>query len=205
MSLFPSTSTAQVYLPLPPRYLKQGIDGTVDLGTGVLGASAAGPLSTPYVDLPYRYLLVVRDPAGNDIFNNVLSVTLPSGMTYTIDQFGANLTMGTSLFSTGGVYTVMLGMWQPPPDNVWSPQYVSFQWGGWIDTLLVNADESKSAAQVCQTVLTGEYDVDDPAAPTQLIISIDSVVRGTRTIANADGSAVNPAQVLRMGQLVPSP
>jgi hypothetical protein len=66
---------------------------------------------------------------------------------------------------------------------------------------------TSTAATVDQTVaiLSASYDVDDPSAPTVQTLSIGGSPIATRTIANADGSPINPAQVLILGELTAVP
>jgi hypothetical protein len=84
----------------------------------------------------------------------------------------------------------------------YSFQTASFQWGGWIDTLIDNADIAAGESTAARRLVGNRVDVDSVTAPTVLTYYADDSTTplSTRTIANADGSPVSPAQVLVLGR-----
>ena len=187
-ALYPSTSAAQVFVPLPLIYT----------------IAVAAPTTigiAEFLSLGAFYTLLVRDPTGAAVINQSLNAALPAGATYTLQANGATLTLATTLFTSAGLYTVVL----LGSGGDTSPVYASFQWGGWVDTLMTLVTETADDASMSKSALINRYDVNDPAAPTELTLYDDDGVTplATRTIANADGSAVNPAQVLVLGALTP--
>lgn len=181
-ALYPSTSAAQVFIGAPLQFI---------------AAIAGNPIEPAYLDGPLADIQVTLiRPSGADV---VFALdALPSGVTGTVNS---NLTFATSIYTTSGIYTVIV---EYNAANV-TKYIASFQWGGWVDTVLASTANAEGAAEICQSVLTGSYDVDDPAAPTVQTLSVSGTPYATRTIANADGSAVNPAQVLILGELTPVP
>jgi hypothetical protein len=187
-ALYPSTSAAQVFVPLPLIYT----------------IAVAAPTTigiAEFLSLGAFYTLLVRDPTGTAIINQSLNGALPAGATYTLQANGATLTLAATLFTSAGLYTVVL----LGSGGDTTPVYASFQWGGWIDDMLALVAESAADASMAKSVLINRCDIDDPAAPTELTLyATDGVTPlATRTIANADGSPVNPAQILVLGALTP--
>lgn len=200
-ALYPSTSAAQVFVPLPVRLSTTG------------GSAPITPDYAPTGTLADLFLQIA-DSAGNSICAAALDA-LPAGITYSPGPAGGLLTLTTAKYNAAGQYVVGLGYTDPN----YQPALTSFQWGGWIDTLLGSVANTEglatsidgllttTAATVDQTiaVLSASYDVDDPAAPTVQTLSVGGSPIATRTIANADGSPINPAQVLILGELTAVP
>ena len=194
-ALYPSTETAQVYLPLPTSLLNNGTANYIT--------------AEENLELPFLVTLIIQDPVGATIFNGTLNGSLPAGVTYTLQAGGDNLTLDPSVFTVAGVYRAYLVV---ASNGFGIPNYATFQWGGWIDTLFATqtsiiAGLDAVELQTDQTVaiLSASYDVDDPSAPTVQTLSIGGSPIATRTIANADGSPINPAQVLILGELTAVP
>tara|TARA_R110000868_G_scaffold312282_2_gene573180 strand:- start:1847 stop:2449 length:603 start_codon:yes stop_codon:yes gene_type:complete len=198
-ALYPSTSAAQVFVQTP--FL-----------LSTTGASA--PINPDYADPTANYAdfgLQLHDPNGDRIFVTTMDA-LPVGITAIGTELaigGFFITVDPSFFTVAGQYSCLISYF---PVANYSFQTASFQWGGWVDTLLGTVDSidgllTTTAATVDQTiaVLSASYDVDDPAAPTVQTLSVGGSPIATRTIANADGSAVNPAQVLILGELTAVP
>jgi hypothetical protein len=195
-ALYPSTSAAQVFVPLPVRLSTTGGSAPIESESAPIGVLA---------DLG----LTISDSAGTPICAALFSA-LPAGVTVPILGGGvAMVRVASSKFTVEGQYFVAISY---IPDTDYTPSLSSFQWGGWIDTMLgllssIDGLSTSTAATVDQTVaiLSASYDVDDPAAPTVQTLSIGGSPIATRTIANADGSAINPAQVLILGELTAVP
>jgi len=194
-ALYPSTSAAQVFVPLPVRLSTTG------------GSAPIAPDVAPDVA---DCRLIITNPTGGSVCNALVDVgTLPTGITFISAPSCIVVTLDASKFTTAGVYAVTLD------DDVtanYQTSLTSFQWGGWVDTLFANQTSiiSGLAAIELQTdqavaILSASYDVDDPAAPTVQTLSIGGSPIATRTIANADGSPINPAQVLILGELTAVP
>ena len=203
-ALYPSTSAAQVFVPIPVRLSTTG------------GSAPITPDEAP-IGTPADFTLVVKDSANTTVVSAALNA-LPGTVSYTAQVGGDVLQLNASLFTVAGVYLVGLVY---TADADYQPVTTSFQWGGWVDTLLGDVASTKALATTTEALATStellvsapsywatnRVDVDDVAAPTELILydSDGTTPLATRTIANADGSAVNPAQVLRLGALVPVP
>jgi len=195
-ALYPSTSAAQVFVPLPVRLSTTG---------------AADPITPDYPSTGTlaNFGLTIRSPAGASVVAATLDA-LPAGVTIDVTQDnGFVFGLATSKYATAGQYYVALSY---VLDADYVVQTTSFQWGGWVDTMLgllssIDGLSTSTAATVDQTaaILSASYDVDDPAAPTMQTLSIGGSPIATRTIANADGSAINPAQVLILGELTAVP
>lgn len=183
-ALYPSTSAAQVFLPTLVRLSTTG---------------AAAPITPDYspTGTAADFAVVVKRPSGAAL--SFTLATLPAGVTGGIGDY---LNFATSIYTTAGLYVVQCA-YTADPD--YQPSLTSFQWGGWVDTLMTLATETANDASMSKSALINRYDVNDPAAPTELTLYDDDGVTplATRTIANADGSAVNPAQVLVLGALTP--
>jgi hypothetical protein len=195
-ALYPSTSAAQVFVPLPT--LLETTGGSAPIQQTFAPVGTLGDL-----------VLFIADSAGTTICNAALDV-LTGGITVPVLGQGiAIVNIPAGRFTVAGQYIVLLGY---VPNLDYAPSRTSFQWGGWIDTMLgllssIDGLSTSTAATVDQTVaiLSASYDVDDPAAPTVQTLSIGGSPIATRTIANADGSAINPAQVLILGELTAVP
>jgi hypothetical protein len=195
-ALYPSTSAAQVFVPMPVRL-------------STTGGSAPISLDYPFTGALADLALSIRSPANVSVVSAALNA-LPTGVTILVtNDNGFVIQLAASKYTTAGQYFVLLSYM---PDDDYAPQATTFQWGGWIDTLFANQTSiiSGLAAVELQTdqavaILSASYDVDDPSAPTVQTLSIGGNPIATRTIANADGSAINPAQVLILGELTAVP
>jgi hypothetical protein len=187
-TLYPSTSAAQVLVPLPVRLSTTG---------------ASAPITPDYAPIGTLGDLVLQvvDSAGNSICSAALDA-LPAGVTYAAGPIAGLLSLTTAKYNAAGQYVVGLAY---TPDADYQTAVTSFQWGGWIDDMLALVAESAADASMAKSVLINRCDIDDPAAPTELTLyATDGVTPlATRTIANADGSPVNPAQILVLGALTP--
>jgi len=190
-ALYPSTSAAQVFVPSSVRLTTTG---------------ASAPIAPDYAD-PANYAdfgFFLFDPTGDRITLGQIP-SLPEGITVQMTELsvvGFVVTIDQSFFTMAGQYSCAI---QYNAVANYSRETVSFQWGGWIDTLLSSTANAEGASEICQNVLTGSYDVDDPAVPTVQTLSVSGTPYATRTIANADGSAINPSQVLILGELTQVP
>jgi hypothetical protein len=179
-ALFPSYETAQVFVPTPVRLSTTG---------------AAAPITPDFapVGTPADLYLQIVDSAGGSVCAAALNA-LPAGITINLGPAGSLVSITAVNYNVPGLYFVGLGY---TPDADYQTVTTSFQWGGWVDMI---ADIATWTEQTRKTVMN-RVEVDDPAAPTELVIYDDdgTTPLATRTIANADGSAVNPAQILRLG------
>lgn len=186
-ALYPSTSAAQFVIAYPSL-------------RSTTGASA--PISVNYVTTAADLALVILDSAGTVVCSALLNA-LPAGITA---QMTGNrvifINVASTAFTVAGQYAAYLSY---VPDSNYATTLASFQWGGWIDTLMTLVTETANDASMSKSVLINRYDIDNPSAPTELTLYADDGVTplATRTIANADGSPVNPAQVLVLGALTP--
>jgi len=187
-ALYPSTSAAQVFVPVPVRLSTTGASAPIAPLFAFVGGLA-------------NFNLIVTDPAANLIGSGQMNA-LPAGITVADAGLGFLVSIAASEFSVPGQYVCFVSY---TPDSNYRFESASFQWGGWIDTLLSSTANAEGASEICQNVLTGSYDVDDPAAPTVQTLSVSGTPYATRTIANADGSAINPSQVLILGELTQVP
>ena len=187
-ALYPSTSAAQVFVPLPVRL-------------STTGASAPITPDEAPIGTPADFTLVVKDSANTTVISAALNA-LPGTVSYTAQVGGDVLQLNASLFTVAGIYLVGL-VYTADPD--YQTVTTSFQWGGWIDDMLALVAESAADASMAKSALINRYDVDSATEPTELTLyATDGVTPlATRTIANADGSPVNPAQVLVLGALTP--
>jgi hypothetical protein len=202
-AIFQSSSWVTVVLPVPIRSSTTGGSAPIDRA---LATSASIALSD------YRLTIYASDSDGSaTTVCNALCDALPSGVFASIDGLQRNffIRLNPAVFSIAGVCFAQLS-YVPDADYAWTQ--TSFQWGGWVDTMLgllssIDGLSTSTAATVDQTVaiLSASYDVDDPSAPTVQTLSIGGSPIATRTIANADGSPINPAQVLILGELTAVP
>lgn len=189
-AIYPSTSAAQVFVPIPVRLSTTGASAPITPDYAPTGTLA---------DL----FLQISDSAGNSICAAALNA-LPAGVTFSAGPVAGSLSLTTAKYNAAGLYFVGLA-YTPDPD--YAVSLTSFQWGGWIDTLIANTTSTEALVSSPSYWATNRVDVDDVAAPTELILydSDGTTPLATRSIANADGSAVNPAQVLILGALTPVP
>jgi hypothetical protein len=188
-ALYPSTSAAQVFVQTP--YL-----------LSTTGASA--PINPDYADPTANYAdfaLQLHDPNGDRIFVTTMDA-LPVGITAIGTELaigGFFITVDPSFFTVAGQYSCLVSYF---PVANYSFQTASFQWGGWIDTLIDNADIAAGESTAARRLVGNRVDVDSVTAPTVLTYYADDSTTplSTRTIANADGSPVSPAQVLVLGR-----
>lgn len=187
-ALYPSTESAQVFVPTPVRLSTTG---------------AIAPITPDFapVGAPADLFLQIVDSVGGSVCAAALNA-LPAGITINLGPAGSLVTITPANYNSAGLYVVGLAY---TPDADYQTVVTSFQWGGWIDTLITLVTETANDASMSKSALINRYDVNDPAAPTELTLYDDDGVTplATRTIANADGSAVNPAQVLVLGALTP--
>lgn len=195
MNIFPSTSWVTVVLPVPIRMATTGASAPIDRA---LATSASIALSD------YRLLIYAADNGGIvTTICNALCNALPSGIFVSIDGLQRNfiVSLTAASHSVGGNYYAQLS-YVPDADYAWSE--ASFQWGGWVDALIGKVDSIDASTTGTVQILSNRIDVDDPNAPTTITVyqSDDVTPLRTRTIANADGSPVNPAQILRLGRYI---
>lgn len=188
-ALYPSTSAAQFVIAYPSL-------------RSTTGASA--PISVNYVTTPADLALVILDSVGATVCSALLNA-LPAGITAQLTGSRvAFINVASTAFTVAGQYAAYLSYVADPN---YATTLASFQWGGWIDTLIANTTSTEALVSSPSYWATNRVDVDDVAAPTELILydSDGTTPLATRSIANADGSAVNPAQVLILGALTPVP
>ena len=186
-ALYPSTSAAQVFVPLPVRLSTTG---------------AAAPITPAFAPAGVlaNLFLTITEPTGNLLGFGAFNA-LPAGVTVDLLGFGFLVTIDAGQFLTAGQYACFVSY---TPDTNYQTTTASFQWGGWIDTLLGDVASIDASTTGTVQILSNRVDVDDPNAPTTVTVyQLDDVTPlRTRTIANADGSPVNPAQILRLGRYV---
>jgi hypothetical protein len=190
-ALYPSTSAAQVFVPLPT--LLETTGGSAPIQQTFAPVGTLGDL-----------VLVIVDSAGTTVCNAALDA-LPGSITVpVIGQGIAIVNVPVGRFTVAGQYVVLLG-YTPDPD--YAAARTSFQWGGWIDTLMANTTSTEALVSAPSYWATNRVDVDDTSAPTLLTLfdTDGTTPLATRTIANADGSPVDPRQVLILGALTPVP
>ena len=186
--------------------------GTVDLLTQVPAQNILPMLNNGQpvrqTDTPTFVFLPFVDPATGlpDTSTPTMMVLPPGG-------FGESLTvMGTGpwfnnsspTFTTAGRYFVML---QATINGVLFSAYGYVDWGDpgcvAISTNTL-ADTAAAQATLARKVLANKTTPNSSVTPTSLTVYDDDGVTtlGTRTIANADASAVSPTQVLDLGPIV---
>jgi len=196
--MFPSSEALKIRLPFAPEF------------------NAGTPSYSTYPTVDADTTICILKPDGTEYFNDV--VTAAAG----------NLTIAKHTISGGlsrpGLWDISIaavdaasGVWVAfvVEDSSASVLAVSAsaQWGGWIDTLLTGATNAGTAATQATTAATqstltrkfvgNKWEPNSASVPTSLILYDDDGVTqiASRAIANADGSAVNPAQVLDLGEI----
>ena len=199
--IFPSTGTATFLIRYPLR-------------TATTGASANLAYTSSYGLANSAFTCVISRPTGADLTFTLDS--LPAGITWdfvgTSPAASFRLNMAASLFTTAGMYHCAIKV---TADASYLGEVAGLQWGGWVDTVSTGAANSATAAAqatiaatqatTARKMLTNKIAPNSASAPTSVTVydDDDTTPLGTRTIANADSSAVPPGQILHLGPVVP--
>lgn len=210
ISLWPSTVTARITARLPAR---QQIDLSASVATSILRGQTTAALSS--------ISCIVYGPTGTLLANFTLN-SFPSGWSK-VDGGASPFSVFTILVPTSvysgvgggaGVYTLTI---VTGSGAEYQSDTVAWQWGGWIDTLMTNAADAKTAAEAAETAaeaaaadaeiarkcLTNRIEPDSSSTPTSLTLYDDdgTTALKTRSIANASAAAVSANQILSLGAL----
>lgn len=206
---FRSTDAATFVIPYPLR-------------TSTTGGSSALAYASSFGTANSGFNCVISRPTGADLTFNLGS--LPAGITWNyVGQnpvAGIRLNMASSLYTTAGIYHCSVIV---TADLSYLGQSDNLQWGGWVDSAgssTLAADAATAAAQstiaatqsttaatqstLARKYASNRYAANSNTSPNSLTIYEDDGVTplGTRTIANANGSSINPAQILELGAVV---
>ena len=216
-SLWPSTVTARITARLPAR---QQIDLSASVATSILRGQTTAALAS--------ISCIVYGPTGTLLANFTLN-SFPSGWSK-VDGGASPFSVFTILVPASvyagagggaGVYTLAI---VTGSGAEYQSDTVAWQWGGWIDTLMADAADAKTAAEAAETAaglaqsaaeaaaadaeiarkcLTNRIEPDSSSAPTSLTLYDDDGTTPllTRTIATASATAVSPDQILSLGAL----
>ena len=160
---------------------------------------AGGEITVFYSTNPAAVQANVVDGSGLIIDSFYLNV-LPGNV-----SLGDDTDFSTSiLFAAAYLAGKTVGAWSVELFDIagphfWKQSLATFQWGGTVDLLAAGAAD----ATISRKVATNKYAPNSSTVPTELTLYDDdnTTPLAARTIANADGSAVSPAQVLSLGKL----
>jgi len=180
--MFPSTVSAVATINWPSQLVTPVVLGD--------------PLTVDVANDPTTTRLLVRNGSGTVIYSPFLADLPVSGISYVSlgNSVGVQVVLQPSVLSgqPEGLWSVSLGS----SAVSFVEQIESFQWGYWVDILFDSVELSRKA-------LLNKWVPNSATVPTLLALKDDdnTTTIGSRTIANADGSAVSPAQVLSLGKL----